>query len=186
MNSVKRLRAGLYVVQGALSFVPISYSAGQPGAYVAIAVLVALLVGSIMLTSDSLLLVTLGGVAVAVGLASTVGGLTVSFAVVVSLLVFFDFVGMAKSLFGLTGPLAVDLQDRETVSRYFRMLGRQTLHSSAVGFAAFVLAISVIDAPIPQVVFGNPVSGTGILALAAILLVLIASGILPRPWARDS
>ena len=122
----------------------------------------------------------------AVGLASTVRGLAFSFGVVVSLLVFFDIIGMTKSLFGLTGPLAVDLQDRETTRRYFRMLGRQTLYSSGVGLAAFGLAISVIVAPIPQVVFGNPVSGTGILALAAILLILLASGLLPGSWARDS
>ena len=186
MNSVKRLRVGLYVVQGVLSFVPIFYSMEQPGAYVATAMFIALLAGSIMIPSDSLLLVALGGVAVAVGLVSTVGGLVVSFAVVVWLLVFFDFIGMSKSLFGLTGALAVDLQDRETVGRYFRMLGRQTLYSSGVGFAAFILAIAVIIAPIPQVVFGNPVSGTGVLALAAILLILLASGVLPRPRARDS
>jgi hypothetical protein len=185
VNPVKRLRVGLYIVQGALSFVPIFYSVDQPGAYVATAILLALLVGSVMLTSDSLMFVAFGGAAAAAGLASTVWGPIVSFAVVVSLLVFFDFIGTAKSMFGLTGPLAVDLQDQETVSRYFKMLGTQTLHSSAVGLASFALAVSVIVAPLPQVVFGNPVSGTGILALAAILLVLFVAGTLPRPWGRN-
>ncbi|MDG6902268.1 MAG: hypothetical protein JRM80_09955, partial [Nitrososphaerota archaeon] len=46
--------------------------------------------------------------------------------------------------------------------------------SSVVGLLAFVLSLVAVGAPLPLVTFANPVTGSGILALAALLLALLA------------
>jgi hypothetical protein len=143
----------------------------------------ALLVASFLIRSDGLFLVSLSTVALALGLVSTTGGVLVSFAVVVLLLASFDFVELTRSLFGITDP-AADMLDAATVSRYLEMLRGQAVRSSGLGLATFFVALAVVGAPFPELVYANPVSGSGILALCAMLLIALATS--KRGWLRGT
>jgi hypothetical protein len=153
----------------------------------AAAFFLAVFIVSVLMRLDGLHTASLSGLAVLLGLASTQIGIVFSFAVVTSLLFMFDVVSIVKSLFGLTYP-RMDLGGNDTASAYLRIVRRQTGLSLAVCFAAFLISLAILITPIPQLTFANPVSGSGLLALATLLLILLAvSGVgLPRRVLRGS
>lgn len=133
-----------------------------------------LLVGiSFILGSDGVNLASFGGGSALLALCLAPLGPVPAFAVAVGLLVYFDVVWLAKSLSGIV-ETKMDPEDGEAVTRYFGLLKVQAWRSSVVGLLAFVLSLVAVGAPLPLVTFANPVTGSGILALAALLLALLA------------
>lgn len=140
-----------------------------------------LLVASFLTHSDGLHTASMSGSAVLLGLAATQFGLPLAFAVVVTLLLAFDLASLVESLFGITRT-KVDLESRATTTAYLDIVRRQAVRFSGVCFATFLISLAVVTTPIPILAFANPVSGSGLLALSTLLLVVVvASGMsLPR------
>ena len=120
------------------------------------------------------------------------GGPLIAAATVVILLVAFDLVWLSRSLFGVVEH-RFDPEDGVTFSRHLRLLKLQAWRSAIVGLLAFTVTFVALTAPFPVVAFSNPVSGTGLLALGGLLLVLLAAtergavaDLLPRRKARGS
>ena len=149
--------------------------AQAPLKYLAAAVCFAVFIASVLTHSDGLHTVSFAGFAVLSGIVAVQAGLFLSFAVIVLLLVVLDMVGLVKSLFGLTRS-KVDFADRRVVSPYLGIIKKQAVRSLGVGFGAFLISMAMLFSPIPELAFANPVSGSGILALASLLLILIAAG----------
>lgn len=99
----------------------------------------------------------------------------------------FELTGLVKSLFGLTYR-RVDLQYGGTTSAYLRIIRRQAIRSSGIGLATFFISLAILSTPIPLLVFANPVSGSGLLALSTLLpILLVAAGAgLPRWFSRGT
>ena len=152
----------------------------QPKDFAAVACL-ALLTASSLTHTDGLHTASMAGLAVAIGLGATQFGLVLSFAAIVSLVVIFEFVSRVRSLFGLTDT-KVELLSRSTISSYLEIIRRQAVRSSSIGFATLLISLAVVSTPTPLLAFTNPVSGSGLLALSTInLIVLVASGMgVPR------
>lgn len=134
----------------------------------------AIFIASLVTRSDGLHAVALSGLAALLGLAAIQAGLLLSFATVSSLFVLFDLVSIVKSLFGLTYT-RIGLQSSGTTSTYLGIAKKQTVRSFGVCFATFLISIAVLSTPIPQLTFANPVSGSGLLALSTLLLILLAA-----------
>jgi len=149
------------------------------------AVLIFLYLAAQLLRSDGLYLLSFSGLGVLLILEISPDGYFYSFAVTVAILVALDFVGIVQSLFGLTtwrgSPSA-----RGESTPYLRIVADHLVRSLSVGACTLLLALVILSAPLPQFSFGNPVSSTGILALASLLLVLLAfsSSGQVRKWFR--
>jgi len=151
----------------------------------AAAACLALLVASFLTRSDGFHAASMSGCAVLLGLEATQFGLPLAFAVAVALLFAFDIAGLVESLFGIA-QAKVDLQNRATTTAYLGIIRRQAVRFSGVCFATFLISLAVVTTPIPLLAFANPVSGSGLLALSTLLLILlVASGMnLPKRAAR--
>lgn len=97
-----------------------------------------------------------------------------SFAVVTSLLVLLDVASLVKSLFGLTYS-RIDRRYGDTPSAYLDIIRRKAVRSSGVGLATFLVSLAIISTPTASITFANPVSGSGLLALATLLLIILAA-----------
>lgn len=176
MTSFKYLSGALSIIPGVLALA--AAMAPIPGyglgTYLASVACILVLITSYLMRSDGLYLVALSLGASVLGLTAASDGLELSFAVVIALLVLFDVVRLAKSLFGILRPM-VDPTDSVTIGRYLAMVRGQVARSSGVGLASYIIAMSAVSTPLPLVSFTNPVSGSGILALVALLLVVLAT-----------
>lgn len=184
MNSAKLVQNAALLTPLPMTVAVILYPATQlaPPKDLAAAVFFAMFGASVLMRSDGLHAAAFAGLAVLSGAVAVQAGLFISFAVVVLLLVVFDMVGLVKSLFGITRP-KVDFGNHNVVSLYLGIVRKQAVRSLGVGFAAFLVSAAMLFSPIPELAFANPVAGSGILALASLLLILIAAGG-PRVSAR--
>jgi hypothetical protein len=176
LNSAEALRRAVSLLPGPLALaVTLAPAPGyELQKYVVVAVSLAIFVTSFLLRSDGLFIVSLSCLAVLLGLVVSPAGFLYSFAVIVALLVMIDLVGLVGSLLGLTRR-RTDSRSDSASSRYLGMVGKQAVRSSMVGITTFLLSVAIVSTPVPLVTFGNPVSGSGILALATILFILLAS-----------
>jgi len=187
MNHAELVRRTAFLLPGFLAFT--AALAPAPGydvsKYFAVATCLALLVASHFTQSDGLHTASMVGSTVLLGFEATQFWLPLSFAVVVSLLVAFDLYSLTKSLLGLTYR-RVDLQERGATSAYLRILGRQAMRSSSIGFVTFLISLAILGTPVPLLIFSNPVSGSGLFALSTLFLILLViSGVrLPRRTSR--
>jgi len=133
----------------------------------------ALFLCALLARSDGLHITSLASLAFLLLLGVSQESYVYSFATVVLLLVGLDFVGLVHSMFGLT-QRREDLLVSGAASKYLEIMTEHLVRSLTVGVSALLLSLAMVSVPIPQLVFGNPVSGTGILALATLLLILLA------------
>lgn len=157
---------------------------------VAVGFCLAMLAVSFILRSDVANVASFCIGASLLALTSVAGGPLIAAATVVILLVAFDLVWLSRSLFGVVEQRS-DPEDGVTFSRHLRLLKLQAWRSAIVGLLAFTVTFVALTAPFPVVAFSNPVSGTGLLALGGLLLVLLAAtergavaDLLPRKNAR--
>ena len=143
------------------------------GMYCAAAVVAALLATSWLVRSDGVYLASFGSGGALLAFALSPAGSIVAAGTVVVILLLFDLVWLGKSLFGIVES-RFDPEDRSTVSRYLGLMGVQAWRSAVVGSLAFTASVAALTTPLPVVAFSNPVSGSGILALGALLLALLA------------
>lgn len=176
MNSPEVLRKGVSLIPGPLALaVVLSTAPGYELSTFIVAVsCLGLFAASLLIRSDGLHIVSLSGLAVLLSLAASRSGFLLSFAAVTSLLVLFDMVVLVRSLFGLTYP-KVDPRNAGTSSAYLGILKKQAVRSSGVGLATLLVSMAIVSTPLPLVTFANPVSGSGLLALAALLLIALAA-----------
>jgi hypothetical protein len=176
MNPAEVLRRGVSLLPAGLGLaVVLSPAPGyEPQEYLAATVCLTIFVASLLMGSDGLHIISLSGLAILLGLVVSQIGILYALAVVVVLLVTLDLAGLVGSLFGLTWR-RMDPKDKVTSSRYLDIIKKQAVRSSMAGFTAFLLSVVIVTTPIPVITFGNPVTGSGILALAVLLLILLAS-----------
>jgi hypothetical protein len=176
MNPAEILRRGVSLLPAGQGLaVVLSPAPGyEPQEYLAATVCLTIFVASLLMGSDGLHIISFSGLAILLVLAVSQIGILYALAVVVVLLVALDLVGLVESLLGLTWR-RMDQQDKVTSSRYLDIIKKQAARSSMVGFTTFLLSVAIVTTPIPLISFGNPVTGSGILALAVLLLILLAS-----------
>ncbi len=177
MNSVAWLRGMINLFPPALAL--LALLSGEPGyataTYVFATTGVAIYAASILTRSDGLYLVSLLALGALVAfVASSWGGYVLTFAVVTALLVMADLAYLSSSLLGLTNS-RVDLRQGGRAPAYLDMIKRQAVRSAGAGFATFLLSLFVVIPQVPLIAFGNAVSGSGLLALAALLLIALAA-----------
>ena len=160
----------LLLAVAALASAPPAYA---QDAYLAAGVCVLLMGTSFLLRSDWISLVSFGVGSALLTLSLAPSGPVPAVAAAVALLIAFDIVWLTRSLSGIV-ETRIDPEDREGVARYFGLLKLQAWRSSVVGVLALALSLISVGAPLPVVTFANPVAGSGILALAALLLALLA------------
>ena len=175
MNPALVLKRGigaspLLLAAAAAAAAPLPYA---DAAYLAAGVCGLLVGTSFVFGSDGVNLASFGVGSALLALCLAPHGPVPAFAGAVALLVSFDVVWLAKSLSGIV-ETKMDPEDREAAKRYFGLLKAQAWRSSVVGLLAFALSLVAVGGPIPLVTFASPVTGTGILALAALLLALLA------------
>jgi hypothetical protein len=90
------------------------------------------------------------------------------------LVVLLDVSGLAKSLLGLTHFKGNQATSAESPT-YVSMIRRRTVRSGGVGLASFLVSIAIVSTPGALITFTNPVSGSGLLALASMLLIALAA-----------
>ena len=175
MRSDSLLRHGV-------QFLPLAFAAAlaasAPEGYAAVeyfaaGVCILLWLVSVALTSDSVYLSAFVVGMIALMFTSAVAGPLLGLVTVVCLLFLLDVAWLSKSLFGIAEQ-RYDPDDGRTVSRHMGLLGAQVGRSATVGVMAFALSVFVVTARVPAVTFANPVSGSGLLSLAALLLTLLA------------
>jgi hypothetical protein len=145
-----------------------------------------LLFASVMARSDGFHSASMLFSAALLGLATIQFGLVPSFAVIVSLLVALDLANLTRSLFGITYT-RVGLDDGNTSAAYLSILRNHAVRSSGIGFATFLISFGVVITPVPLLAFANPVSGSGLLALSTLLLIIVGAsgmGLLRRVFRR--
>ncbi len=177
MNSVARLRVTINLFPPILAL--LALLSGGPGyataTYVVATIGVAIYAASFLTRSDGLHMVSLLMLgALVVFVVSSWGWLLLTFAAVASLLVMTDLTFLASSLIGLTYP-RVDLRQGGGAHAYLDMIKRQAVRSAGVGIATFLVSLLVAIPQAPLIAFGNAVSGSGLLALAALLLIALTA-----------
>lgn len=157
----------------ALASAALAPAAYAPGVYVAAGVGTALLAISLLVQSDRFYLSSYSAGASLLSVTLATGSTLAATAAVVILLVLFDLIWLGRSLFGIA-ETRYDPDDRATVSRHFQLMLTQAWRSGVVGLLAFTVTVVALTTPLPVVAFADPVSGSGLLALLALLLALLA------------
>jgi hypothetical protein len=175
MKRAQALRRGTLVAPGLFAAVSVVIAPAPFAidAFIGAVFTILLLMISVVLHSDGGYLFSFGAGSSALALTSWGAGPLVGTGVAVALLVSFDLAWLARGVFGVAEE-RFDPDDGEAVSRYMGLIRDQAWRSALVGTLAFAVTVAVLSTPIPILKFGNPVSGTGLLALAALLLALLA------------
>jgi len=138
-----------------------------------VALLFSLYMGALLLRSEGLHFFAFVGLATLIVVGMSQGSYLYSLTAVVGLLIALDFVGLVHSLFGLTLWRGSPSTWRAS-SKYLGIVADHLVRSAVVGACTLLLSLAILSVPLPQLAFGNPVSGTGILALASLFLILLA------------